>query len=513
MLSFAAFRNGKPAPDVNVGGAYLLGGDDVPLRADLAVRNGIIQCNKRGAGPAGLALPWPLKGAGTLMLETVRVPERERPYILTVELARGRLMRINQKLEEWALFEHADGAAVESKLADAKELLIRALQAEDRAEASALGDDALAASVVVGEEMARVHAKVLLDRRRQSGAFARRIFGATVNVEKTSDAYRNRLTSGCDFASLPLSWRQIEPREQEFNWKPLDTWVEYLSKKRIPMKGSSLLSFCEGDVPDWLYIWEHDFETIRDLAFEHIKRVLARYGQYIQVWDVVHGLHAQSAFAFTFEQLMELTRMAAAAIRQAAPRALSIINLVTPWGEYYARNQRTIPPMLYADMILQGGVNFDAFGAQFTFGAERDGMYPRDMFQISAMLDLLGKLGKPIHLTGVQVPSAPTKAKSQEEPPPVLAEPGGAASPTGPGGWHGAWSPKVQADWLREFGTVGLSKPFVETLCWGGLCDDEASVLPSGGLLKDNLTVKPAYEVLSQLRSEIGSAARRSTQR
>ena len=412
MLKFAVFSNGKPAQAPNLAGAYLVGTDDVPIRADLTRKKGLISCKKRAAGPAALSMLWDVKGVGTVMVETVRLMERDRPYILTVEMARGRLIRLQQKLEDWGMMEHEQAHDFGALVDEARDLLIKALQADSDSEASHYGDESLALAIKAGEKIAQTHASILLSRRRQSSGLPRRIFGATVNLDRLSDAYRQRVLAACDFAAVPFVWRDIEPTEQNFNFKPLDQWVEWLAKKRMPLKGASLLSFTETSVPDWLYIWEHDFETIRDLAYEHVKRVVSRYAQYVHVWDVVEGLHAQSCFTLNFEQIMELTRMATAAAKQVAPRSLCLINIAAPWGEYYARNQRTIPPLLYADMVLQSGVAFDGFSVQFRFGAQKDGMLARDMFQISSMLDQFARLGRPLHISAVQVPSAvPTEAK------------------------------------------------------------------------------------------------------
>ncbi len=104
-MKFAVFSNGKPAEAPNLSGAYLVGTDDVPIRADLTRKKGLISCKKRAAGPAALSMLWDVKGVGTVMVETVRLMERDRPYILTVEMARGRLIRLQQKLEDWGMFE------------------------------------------------------------------------------------------------------------------------------------------------------------------------------------------------------------------------------------------------------------------------------------------------------------------------------------------------------------------------------------------------------------------------
>ena len=303
--------------------------------------------------------------------------------------------------------------------------------------------------------------------------------------------------------TIPIVWRDIEPSEQTFQWKELDSWVESLAKRRIPMKGSSLLSFNEKHVPDWLYIWEHDFDTIRDLAFEHARRVINRYGQYIQVWDVISGIHANNCFTFNFEQLMELTRMTAALTKQLCPRCVTIVNLVAPWGEYYARNQRTIPPLLYADMTVQSGVDFDAFGLEFYFGLGNDGMYVRDMFQISSLLDVFVKLGKPLHITAVQVPSDTIVSGKDGETDDVHAIDGGI--------WHEPWSERIQAQWLQQFLEIALSKPFVETVSWHSLADHSKQTVPNGGLLSSGLTPKAAYDQWVKTRAELQGSTKKAS--
>jgi hypothetical protein len=495
MLSFAVYTAGKLAERVNVSGAYVIGSDDVPLRAEVTAKDGIIHCKKRTPGPAALVVLWKVPEVGEILTETVRLLERDKPYILQVELARGRLMRIAQKVEEWGLLDYEGTEPIIAQVRDARELLIEALKAETPAEMAATADRALALAVQAGEALARFHADVFLTRRKQIGGFPKRVLGCSIDLEKSTEIIHKRLVGSFDFVTVPVVWRDIEPTEQTFNWKPLDAWVEVLTKQRLPIKGSTLLSFHEKNVPDWLYIWEHDFDTIRDLAFEHVRRVINRYGQYIQVWDVISGIHATNCFTFNFEQLMELTRMAAALTKQASPRSTAIVNLVAPWGEYYARNQRTIPPLLYADMAIQSGVNFDAFGLQFYFGPGTDGMFVRDMFQISSMIDAFGRLGKPLHITAVQVPSAvSSKPKADQD----TERPGSDG-----GSWRGPWNEEIQSEWLEQFFSIALSKPFVDTVSWRGLTDNESQEVPYGGLLSSGMAPKAAYDRLMQLRADI----------
>jgi hypothetical protein len=121
-------------------------------------------------------------------------------------------------------------------------------------------------------------------------------------------------------------------------------------------------------------------------------------------------------------------------------------------------------------------------------------MFVRDMFQISEKLDKLGNMGKPVHITAVQVPSTPTANGDR---------------------WYGSywrepWTEQIQAQWVKDFYTIALSKPFVESITWADLTDrPDADTIPTGGLLGANLQPKAAYKVLKQYRSELLNAVRK----
>lgn len=495
MLRFHCSANHPQSPDFDLSSAYLFGSDGVPLRAEIEWKDGLITCTKRAAGPAGLAILRRVEGAGAYLMETTRLLEREEPYVLALELARGQLMRIHHKREEWGLFDASEIADLNADILRATDLLITALKAESPKEASAAAEQSLSLCLATGDRLTKFHADVLLERRKQTAGFSRRVFGCQADVTLGVEKCGRLLADNFNFAALPVHWKQLEPAERSFQWKPLDAWVEWLTKNRVPIKASSLICFDAHSVPDWLYVWERDFETIRDLVADHIRRVVNRYGGYIQVWDVVSGLHGVQRFSFNFEQLIELTRLAVTVTKQLAPRATTIIDVTAPWGEYYARNQRTIPPMLYLDMAIQSGISFDAIGLQFYFGARADGMYLRDMLQIAALIDRFGNFGKPVHVTAVTVPSVPAAVNPSD----------GAGAPdiAAGGAWRRAWDENLQAQWIREFCEIVLARPFVETVAWSDLVDAKARPVASGGLFRGDLAPKKSLHEFLSLRKEI----------
>src|SRR5262245_8886801 len=138
MLCFTVNRNGHSAPAISLAGSYVVGSDSVPLRAELEMRDDQILCAKRADGPAGVALLWPIPGCGSIFMETSRLTERNKPYCLPLEFARGRLMRINQKREEWGLYDFDGIEPVAAEINKARDFFVEALKADSAADLNKL---------------------------------------------------------------------------------------------------------------------------------------------------------------------------------------------------------------------------------------------------------------------------------------------------------------------------------------------------------------------------------------
>lgn len=500
MLRFLVFRNGQPATDVDLSGAHLVGSDGVPLRADISYEKGQVLCRKRAPGPAGLAILWPEANGGRMLFETTKLPERDKPYNLQVELLRGRLMRIAQKREDWGLYEFDGVDEVARQVESARDILIQCLQSDTPAEAADLAEKGLATGLRAAEGLTAFHAEIFYNRRKQTGGLPKRLVGCVVDPNCTDAGYREAIASHCDYITLPFVWRQIEPKEQELRWSAYDNWVEWATKNKIGVRGGSLVNFTEANIPDWTYIWEHDFETLRDLVVEYVRRVIRRYGRHVHAWEVVSGLHAGCCFSFNFEQLIELTRTTIGTAKQLSPSSAAVIDIVSPWGEYYATNQRTIPPMLYAEMAMQSGIRFDAFGLQCYMGVGADGMYVRDIFHFSSILDRFSGFGKPVHITGIGVPSGITKDANDAWQ--------GRHAVTAGGAWHLDWSEDLQKAWMRRAYHIALSKPYIDAITWRDFSDACGHYLPHGGLMRPDGAPKPALRELKSIQEEISGQQR-----
>ena len=492
-LKFEIYNQGRRLTDFAVRGACVIGPESVPCEGRVSFEQGVltVEAGEEGDQAVGVALLWDAGDVGAYLLETTRLPPREKPYILNVELARHRLMRLVHKQEDWNLWDQPTAAEPLKKVREAQLTFADALgKLHEPSQAALLADEALALAISASEELAQHHAEILLSRRRAQG-LPRTLFGVRADAAVRNAKYRGTLARFFDYTVLPMPWKQLQPEEDLFDTDTADSAIEFLARNRVPIIAGPLVDLSEGQVPEWMFIYEHDFETLRDLAFEYVKSVVTRYRRVVRLWNVVAGLHAASSFGLSFEQMIELTRLMVAQVKTVNPQARTLVTIRMPYGEYLANPaiaSTGVPPLLYAEMVAQSGVDCDGFGLEIKTGVPQRGMYCRDLFQISSMLDRFATLGKPLFVTAV---ASPDRAQAS-----------GGINPSDGGRWHGPWSPERQAHWLRAVYRLALSRPYVENVAWADLSDFETAqtMLPGSGLLDDMLRPKPAFEAVQEFR-------------
>jgi hypothetical protein len=491
-IKFEIYRQGARVTAFEPVAAAAVGGESVPIAGDVVFRDGLLVVNRKDDHPVGLSLLWDCGPIGTFLVETTRLQPREKPYNLNVELARFRLMKIMQKQEDWNLFDFPKTEKYQQRFHEATMLFADALgKLEQPVEAAQLADRALEIGVELSEQLALFHSDLLLNRRRAGTTFVRHIFGCRVDPTVQNEKYKETVATGFDYAVLPMGWKQVQPQEGQFNTTALDEWVELLSKRRVPTIAGPLVRLDDGQVPDWTVIWEHDFDMLRDMAYEYVQKIVTRYRKLIGVWNVVAGLQTNAAFTLSFEQIIELTRLLVSQVKAILPSAKTLVTISTPFGEYHSRGKAPVPPLLYAEMLTQSGINFEAFGLELEVGVPRPGHFTRDLFQLSYLLDKFSTLGRPVFLTAVCAPGRDNADPTDETE--------GRLNPHAAGRWHRAWDPQLQAEWMEAVYHMALSKPFVESVAWSNVADINQT-MPGGGMLDDMLRPKPVFARLQQMR-------------
>ncbi len=488
-MKFQIFENGRIVDKFALYGAYMFGTDGIGIRrAILTFRNSLLECEKSNLETAGLALLWPIDGFGKILLPTTCLPERLKPYNLNVEIARAKLMQIINKREDWAFFEQSEGWEAVSK--QAQILLTHAIQnIKNPPLASKLADESLKKAIVFAEDLAIKQADSLFEARSKTHGFGRGCLDCRIDPAQVDNPeYVEKLLELFGSVTIPINWAQIEPHKDNYDFSTIDVCIEALAKEKLTFGAGPLLCFSKEYLPKWLLRSGASFEKIRDTAYQFASKVAVRYSNIIRSWCIVSSLNVFNCFGFDFEQVLEMTRAANMAVKAASSRSLKIIEINNPWGEYYATTPNTIPPLVYIDMLVQSGINFDAFGLQMKFGKNQPGMHVRDMLQISAVLDYFAPIAKPLYITAVEVPSQNGD---------------GLHKPEVAGIWHQQWSQAKQAQWLKQFYKIALSKPFVDTVTYSNIIDTANSTIAYSGLLTNQLIPKKSFNTLKKLRNSI----------
>lgn len=560
MLSFVLFEAGEADGGWTPRQVYLYGPDGLPVPSEISLERELLLCRKPTPDAAGLALqarlvspaelgelaggaatPGGRAGGtgplGVLSLRTCLLPERDSPYLLSLELARYRLMLFLNKLEDWGLADLAPDGPIMSRFESARRVFTEALVAQRAdaggteskfgfsARADRLARRALALAVDAGEHLALDKAGKDAAARASGSVYkaavaayeaatqetppadaaiivagttgvtlpGRPTLGCAVNPNLFGDEQQRAIAAACDFVSVPMRWTDLEPAEGRYSFKNTDRWIEWAVRKaKIPIVAGPVIDFRPRCAPDWLYIWENDYETLRQYIEEHIRQVVTRYRRTVARWTVASGLHVNGNFKLTFEQMMDLTRLCVTRIKKLHPTAKVQLEVTQPWGEYYAYDRRSLPPLVYAEMLVQASVPVDAFALRLQIGQPLAGQATRDLLAISNLLDQYAGVERPIAISVLGAPSVPPRLDRVD------------LQPMDPGYWRSPWSDIQQAEWLARVVGIAASKPFVQSVCWQEIGDPPAGQtpleMPDGGLLNAAGQPKPALRRLYELR-------------
>ena len=506
MISFSVFDENGLDADWTLRHAHLVGADNVVAPGRMTFDGGLIRCEPLETGSTALALQWDAGDHGVITLQTCLLPHREKPYLLSLELARHQIMQLFVKLEEWGEFARPQDDPVQKLFEDALSKFTAALIMEpDPAtggspEQDAAARAALEIGIEAGERLTIEHACSSIDAKRTALASIenptidqRPCVGVMVHPDRFTEPLQRVVSGAVDFVSLPLRWSDLEPEEGKYDFQKVDRWIEWAVRTaRVPVVVGPVIDLRPGCVPDWLYIWENDYETLRELVYEHVKRVVTRYRRAVSRWVVASGLHIGGNFTLTLEQVVDLTRICALMVRKLHPRANIKVEIAQPFGEYAANDGATLAPQLYAEIVAQAGVGVDGFGLQFLMGDVAPGRSTRDLMSIADLLDRYAEFQRPL---SVSLLGAPGVA-------PDLASTG--YGDVDPGYWREPWSSEAQADWLAHVAVVALGHPSVNSVCWQALYDTENDAdMHAGGLVDGSGNARQALARLREIRTRL----------
>ncbi|MFG0257208.1 MAG: endo-1,4-beta-xylanase [Phycisphaerales bacterium JB043] len=509
MLRFAVFD--IPNDDETLWrSAYAIGHDGAAIHSDITCRDGFVEIRLPTEESYAFALQWDCGSLGTLTLQTCLLPQTDEPYLLSLELARHRCMLFLTKLEDWGRTDTDPEAPEMRRFAQAQrrfmDALVNARARDGRYDRNqdTLAREALELALDASELLALTTAEPCLEHRLQMASTddttTPAILGCTINPGRFTEPLQQVIAEHFGFVVVPLNWSSLEPEEGRLNFKPTDRWIEWAVRKaHLPVTAGPVLDLSPNATPEWIYIWEHDYETLREIVYEHVKRVVTRYRRAVSKWNICCGLHLNTNLTLTLEQVIDLTRLVVLVTRKLHPRSKIQVEIDQPFGETPALSEHSIPPLLYAEILTQTGIDLDSFGLRVQIGDAQLGKTSRDLMQISSLLDQYASYEKPI---SISLLGAPSELERQEHDP----EMGELAMPVNPGSWRGPWSEQIQAEWMTRAISIALAKSYVTSISWQDLYDTgDHPHMPFGGLVTSDGRPKLALGRMLEIRKQLHS--------
>jgi len=289
---------------------------------------------------------------------------------------------------------------------------------------------------------------------------------------KDNANYAKHFAALLNFATLPFYWWSYERQRGKPDDARTDEIVRWCKAHNVMTKGHPLA--WNWGHPPWL---SDDPEAAMKLQFNRIQRCVQRFKNDIDIWDVVNeATHydrpkaKKDAPALTEAiRRMGVGEYVSAAFktaREANSKATLIIN-----------DYRTDPS--FAEKVISQFVDesdqplYDVIGIQSHmhgnyWGAEKTW----------EVCERFAKFGKPLHFTETTIVSGPRKGREWR------------TTPEGE---------KRQAEQVAEFYRVLFSHPAVEAITWWDFTDQNAWQGAPAGLVRADMTPKPAYEQLMHL--------------
>ncbi len=396
--------------------AYVTGLDRTPSRVAIEVRNGVMSCIRETTESGRLFVPWPVAGHGTPMVGTATLAERSTIYNLAVELARGKLNDVRNQLADWLQMGLRSTPELQSALEEAQRAFIRAATSSNQPDVClAAARDAARLAANAGDLLMKAYTNQVFQSRLATTSRLPTHLSCVIPGDPQSVPPALEWSKTFNACQAGVSWRQVAPNEGQYRWDILDAQLTWARRNRLAIEAGPLIEFRKGALPDWLWLWEGDFETISGLVADYVRQAVTRFKGKVPLWHVVHRAAGGEILGLTEEEQVRIAARAVQVARQADPAAQVTIGVDRPWGEWMGGSHFQLGPLHLCDYLLRAELGISGIALEIAPGFSAPGSHMRDLFEFSKLLDLYSLLNVPLHLWMVM------PAASGPDP---LAEPG-----------------------------------------------------------------------------------------
>jgi hypothetical protein len=472
--------------------AYVTGLDRTPCRINVELRHGLLACHRDTNDSGRLFVPWPVEGHGAPIIGTATLAERPEPYHLAVELARGKLNDVRNQLADWRQMGLRTAPELDVVLGAARHAFIKAATSRENPESAyAAAQACLSACWNAGDLLVEAYTNQVLQTRLASTPKLPTYLGCALDLDPRQAPWAAELGSTVNSVQLACSWKTVSPAEGQFRWDEFDAQLAWARRQQLPVQAGPLIEFRPIALPDWIWLWEGDFDTILVLVADYVRLTVARYRGKIPIWHLIHRPACTDFLGLSEEEQIRIAARAIQVARQTDPAAHFTIGIERPWAEWLGSSPFQLGPLHLADYLVRADLGLGGIAVEIAPGYSTPGSHLRDLFDFSKLLDLYALLNLPLHI-GIVLPSG-----SGPDP---KADPSVRVEATQ---WPSPLDETSQAHWASRWVALAIAKPYVRSVTWLQASDATPHLYPHGGLYRPDHSAKPIVPWLKQFRREL----------
>ncbi len=203
------------------------------------------------------------------------------------------------------------------------------------------------------------------------------------------------------------TWREAESNPGDWDWRTWQVGLERAKKARCRIVCGPLFRLEREDLPDWLYLWDDDYDTLQSYLISYIRTAVEQLQRWVNVWYVTAGTNVDCELHLDEEQRLRLTLAALETLRQVDGQTPTIVGIKQPWGEYLGRSTIDLSPLQFADIIVRSGLGVSGFALEMNWDCDAGRTLPRDLLELTRLVEKWSHFGLPL----VIVLSTPTPLK------------------------------------------------------------------------------------------------------
>ncbi|MBA3312649.1 MAG: endo-1,4-beta-xylanase [Planctomycetota bacterium] len=488
-MRFQIDTSDRLAIDADFDRAYLGRLEGRVYPTEVRVEGNYLICRREVSESARLFVSYAVPGFGRPVLNTAALREQEEPYVLAVELARGRIGLVRDQLAAWqqsgmTISDDAVTALQEAQ----KKLRVAACCENDGGTPAGAAQAALIAACQASDILVASYVRQRLAIRRRRSSHLPILLGCPLRAMRPARAGDKAFVSAFTATTAAVEWGKVEPSQGEYEWTLQDEQVEFAERNRLVAIAGPLLDFGNRGMPEWLWQWGRDYYALQSFVSDFVETAITRYASRVRTWEIAARANTGGGLALDEEHRLALTARAIEVAKQTDDELQLSLRIDQPAGEYQAAGLHRLSPLQFVDALIRSGAGLTCLTLEYAVGYRPCGSDYRDRFELSRLIDLWSTLGLPLTISL----AFPSQAKSDPN-----AEAGiEVREPQ----WKAPWSEPAQGEWLAEMLPLLMSKPSVAGIEWCCFSDAVAHRFPHSGLTRPDGSSKPAFERLGRFR-------------